>query len=122
MYRDRREMFEGLLKNVHGAEYSPLRLVGFLAGLVGFFLLPLGLLPLGVALGSGGLAALGGVLYIALFGKHAAFARAVGGEAVYGLLYPVAVGFYLVLVATSLSRGLRRQPVTWKGRNYSVRG
>jgi len=122
MYRDRHEMFEGLLKNVHGAEYSPLRLVGFLAGLFGFFLLPLGLLPLGLATGDVGLAALGGFLYVALFGKHAAFARSVGGKAAYGLLYPVAVAFYLVLVATSLARGVRKRPVVWKGRNYSVRG
>jgi chlorobactene glucosyltransferase len=122
MYRDRHEMFEGLLKNVHGAEYSPLRLVGFLAGLFGFFLLPLGLLPLGIAIGNVGFAALGGFLYVALFGKHVAFARAVGGSAAYGLLYPVAVAFYLALVATSLVRGVRKQPVVWKGRNYSVRG
>ena len=122
MYRDRREMFEGLLKNIHGAEYSTVRLVGFLAGLFGLFLLPLGLLPLGLAVGNLGLTALGGFLYVALFGKHAAFARAVGGSATYGLLYPVAVGFYLALVATSLARGLRKRPVVWKGRNYSVRG
>ena len=122
MYRDRREMFEGLLKNIHGAEYSTVRLVGFLAGLFGLFLLPLGLLPLGLAVGNLGLTALGGFLYVALFGKHAAFARAVGGSATYGLLYPVAVGFYLALVTTSLVRGVRKQPVAWKGRNYSVRG
>jgi chlorobactene glucosyltransferase len=122
MYRDRREMFEGLLKNIHGAEFSPVRLVGFLAGLFGLFLLPLGLLPFGIAVGSVGLAALGGFLYVALFGKHAAFARAVGGSAAYGLLYPLAVAFYLVLVATSLARGVRKQPVVWKGRSYSVRG
>ena len=122
MYRDRHELFEGLLKNVHGARYSTLRQVGFLAGLFGFFLLPLGLLPLGLGLGNVALTALGGVLYLALFGKHVAFARAVGGSAAYGLLYPVAVAFYLVLVGTSLARGVRKQPVVWKGRNYSVRG
>lgn len=121
MYRDREEMFEGLLKNVHGAEYSMARQVGFLAGLVGFFLLPLGVLPLGLALGNAGLVALGGVLYLALFGKHVAFTRAIGGNAVYGLLYPLAVAFYLDLVATSLVRGARKQPVAWKGRNYPVR-
>ena len=47
MYRDRREMFEGLLKNIHGLHYSALRLVGFLTGLVGLFLLPLGSTPPG---------------------------------------------------------------------------
>jgi chlorobactene glucosyltransferase len=122
MYRNREEMFEGLLKNVYGAEFSALRQVGFLAGLIGLFLLPLGLLPLGIALGNVDLAALGGVLYLALFGKHAAFTRAIGGSAAYGLLYPLAVAFYIDLVATSLIRGVRKQPVAWKGRNYSVRG
>ncbi len=120
MYRDRREMFEGLLKNIHGPEYSLARQAGFLAGLVGFFLLPLGLLPLAVAIGDLGLAALGGFLYVALFGKHIAFSRAVGAPARYGLLFPVAVAFYVALVAASLSRGIRRRPVVWKGRAYSL--
>ncbi len=121
MYRTRREMFEGLMKNVHGADYSTVRLVGFLAGLVGLFLLPLGLLPLGLWTGSLGLVGLGAFLYVALFGKHVGFARASGAPAVYGLLYPAAVGFYLVLVATSLGRGWRRRPVVWKGRGYAMR-
>ncbi len=122
MYRDRHEMFEGLLKNVHGQEYSALRLVAFLFGLVGLFWLPLGLLPLGLVVGSPLLTGVGAFLYVALFGKHVVFSRSVGAPAAYGLLYPVAVGFYVVLVATSLVRGLRRRPVVWKGRSYSVRG
>jgi glycosyltransferase involved in cell wall biosynthesis len=121
MYRDRKEMFEGLLKNIHGSDYSALRLVGFLAGLVGLFLLPLGLLPLGLVTGNLVLIGLGAFLYVALFGKHVGFARTSGAPAVYGLLYPVAVGFYVVLVATSLSRGWRRRPVVWKGRAYAIR-
>ena len=121
MYRDRKELFEGLLKNVHGADYFSLRMVGFLAGLVGLFLLPLGLLPLGLATGNLPLIGLGAFLYVALFGKHVGFARTSGAPAAYGLLYPVAVGFYLVLIATSFGRGLRRRPVRWKGRAYAVR-
>jgi chlorobactene glucosyltransferase len=120
MYRNRREMFEGLLKNVHGTEFSAPRLFAFLVGLIGLFLLPLLLLPLGVATGSLGLTALGGVLYFALFGKHVVFARAVGAPAAYGLLYPLSVGYYVVLVATSLSRGLRHKPIGWKGRSYPM--
>lgn len=121
MYRDRHEMFEGLLKNVHGQEYSTARLVGFLAGLVGLFWLPLGLLPLGGLAASPLLVGLGAFLYFALFAKHVVFARSVGAPAVYGLLYPLSVGFYVVLVATSLVRGWRHRPVVWKGRTYSVR-
>ena len=121
MYRDRSEMFEGLLKNIHGDTFSAGRLIGFLAGLVGLFLLPLALLPLGAAFGSPLLVAVGGFLYLALFGKHVAFARAVGAPAAWGLLWPVAAAYYLVLVATSLSRGLRGRPVEWKGRTYSTR-
>ncbi|MGA8542180.1 MAG: glycosyltransferase family 2 protein [Thermoplasmata archaeon] len=120
MYRDRHEMFEGLLKNSHGVEFSAARQTGNIAIMVGFFLLPLGLLPLGVAVGSGLLAGVGAVLYVALFGKHVAFSRAVGAPAVYGLLYPVAVAWYIVLTATSLGRGLRDRPVTWKGRSYAL--
>jgi chlorobactene glucosyltransferase len=121
MYRDRHELFEGLLKNIHGFDYWTLRMVGFLAGLFGLFLLPLGLLPLGLVTGDLVLTGMGAFLYVALFGKHVGFARTAGAPWAYGLLYPVSVGFYLVLTATSLSRGLRHRPVVWKGRSYAVR-
>ena len=121
MYRDRKEMFEGLLKNLHGTEYSGARQVGLGSALFGLYLLPLGLLPLGALEGSLVLTGLGALLYVALFGKHAAFSRAVGTPARYGLLFPIAVGFYLVLFAASLGRGTRGQPVRWKGRSYPVR-
>jgi hypothetical protein len=39
---------------------------------------------------------------------------------VYGLLYPLAVLYYLRLVSVSLVRGLRHQPVSWKGRAYPL--
>jgi chlorobactene glucosyltransferase len=122
MYRDRRELFEGLLKNIHGESFSAARQVGFLLGLFGLFLLPLALLPFALGEGNLWLAGVGAFVYVALFGKHVLFARAVGGDPVSGLLYPLAVGFYLVLVATSLVRGVRRRPVVWKGRSYSLRG
>jgi len=118
MYRDRHEMFEGLLKSVHGTEYSTLRQMGFLAALIGFFWLPLGLLPLGLVLGSPVLSGLGTLLWVALFGKHVVFAKAIRGSAAYGLLFPLAVGYYLVIVGTSISRGLRGSPLVWKGRSY----
>ncbi len=120
MYSDRHEMFEGLLKNVHGLEFSAARMVGFLCGLVGLFLLPLGLLPLGLATGTVVLVAVGAVLYVALFGKHVAFNAGIGAPAAYGLLFPLAVAWYLVLVSTSLARGLQGRPVAWKGREYST--
>ncbi len=120
MYRNRTEMFEGLLKNVHGTHFSAVRLVGFIAGLIGLFLLPLALLPFGLLTGSLDLTLMGGFLYFALFGKHVVFARALGAPAYYGLLYPLAVGYYIVLIATSLGRGLRRKPGAWKGRFYPM--
>jgi chlorobactene glucosyltransferase len=120
MYRTRKEMFEGLLKNIHGTEFSAARLVGSMAGLVGLFLLPLGLLPLGLATGSFALSVMGGVLCFALFGKHVVFDRAVGAPAWYGLLFPLSVAYYVVLVGTSLARGLRGKPVAWKGRAYPM--
>jgi hypothetical protein len=120
MYRNRPEMFEGLLKNVHGTAFSAPRLIGSIAGLVGFYLLPLALLPVGLLTGTLGLTLMGGFLYFALFGKHVVFARSLGAPAVYGLLYPVAVGYYVVLLMTSLGRGLRRRKVAWKGRSYPM--
>jgi chlorobactene glucosyltransferase len=118
MYRTREELSEGILKSIHGGTTSSAEKLGFLVGLVGFFWLPLGVLPLGLALGSLPLAAVGGVAALACFGKHVAFTRAVGAPAGYGLLYPVAVAVYLVLVARSLARGMRGAPVRWKGRVY----
>jgi Glycosyltransferase like family 2 len=122
MYRNRHDMFEGLLKNVHGTEFSAARQVGFLAGLIGLFLLPLAVLPLGLLVGSVPLIGMGAFLWVALFGKHAAFAQAVGAGAGYGLLFPVAVAYYVGLVGVSLARGLRRDPVRWKGRSYALVG
>jgi hypothetical protein len=120
MYRDRHEMFEGLLKNVHGTEYSLPRQATLIAGLVGLFLLPLALLPFGLLTGTLPLTVAGVVLYLALFGKHVEFARALGAPGAYGLLFPLAVGYYVVLLGTSLGRGLRHKPVTWKGRSYPM--
>lgn len=121
MYRDRAEMFEGLLKTVHGPEFSAGRQFGRLAGLVGLFLLPLGLLPLGLLTGDIALTAMGALLYLALFGKHVAFARATGAPAAYGLLYPVAVAYYARLLWISLRRGAKGGRISWKGREYPLR-
>jgi chlorobactene glucosyltransferase len=122
MYRDGNEMFEGLLKNVHGAEFSASRLVGFLAGLLGFFLLPLAVLPLGLWSGNLLLIGVGSFLWLALFGKHVALSHAVGAPAAYGLLFPLAVVYYLRLVTVSLVRGVRGEPLSWKGRRYPLIG
>ncbi|HTT74114.1 MAG TPA: glycosyltransferase family 2 protein [Thermoplasmata archaeon] len=120
MYRDRHEMFEGLLKNTGDPEFTPARELGILAGLVGLFWLPLGVLPLGIATGSLPVVGLGAILWFALFAKHVVFTRAVRGPPAYGLGFPIAVGFYVVLFATSLARKLRGRPVVWKGRSYPV--
>jgi len=121
MYSDRHEMFGGLLKNIHGERFSAARELGYLVGLVGAFWLPLALLPIGIGEGSLPLAAVGAFLWIALFGKHAAFARAVGSTVGAGLLYPLAVGFYVAVIARSIRRGVTHGSVSWKGRPYPLR-
>ncbi len=120
MYRNRAEMSEGILKNIHGTHFSTARQVGFLAALIGLFWLPLAVLPLGLATGSLAVTLAGAVLWLAIFAKHIGFARTLGAGAAYGLLYPVAVGFYVVLVARSIARGRRAEPVAWKGRSYPL--
>ena len=120
MYRDRHEMFEGLLKNVHGTRFSLARQGGILASLLTLFLAPLFVLPAGLLLASLPVTLVGAVVWLALFGKHAAFARGIRTSAVYGLLFPVAVGFYVVLVTTSIVRGVARRPLVWKGRSYPL--
>ena len=121
MYRDRHEMFEGLLKNVHGTRFSAVRQVGFLAGLVGFFLLPLGRAS---ARRCRGVASArrrrGGSSTSPSSASTSRFARGFRCDPAYGLLFPLAVGFYLVLVATSLVRGMARRPIAWKGREYPL--
>jgi chlorobactene glucosyltransferase len=122
MYRDRHEMFEGLKKNVHDTRFSAARQAGFLAGLIGLFLLPLAVLPIGLWSGSIVLVALGAFVYLAWFAKHALFARAIGMDAACGLLFPLAVGFYVALIGASIADGLRGRPVAWKGRVYAMNG
>jgi chlorobactene glucosyltransferase len=120
MYRTRGDMYEGILKTVSGVRFSAARQVAFALGLVVFYWLPLSLLPIGVLTGSIGVAAVGALLWVALFGKHVAFNRAAKASAVYGLLFPAAVGYYLVLVLVALVRGLRGRPIEWKGRAYRL--
>ena len=120
MYRDRHEMFEGLLKNVHGLRFSAARQGAILASLIAVFWLPFVLLPIGLATADPVVTLTGAVVALALLAKHVAFTAAVRSPAAYGLLFPVAVGFYVVLVATSLVRGLRHDPVRWKGRSYPL--
>ncbi|MGI0068176.1 MAG: hypothetical protein ACREB9_07180, partial [Thermoplasmata archaeon] len=122
MYRSRSEISEGILKTVHGTRYSTAVQLGRIVGLVGLFWLPLGLLPLGLVVANPLLIGMGIFVYLALFGKHVAFARSIGAPAVYGLLYPVAVAFFVVLLTRSIRRGARGRPVAWKGREYSLRG
>ncbi|MGI0053725.1 MAG: glycosyltransferase [Thermoplasmata archaeon] len=121
MYRDRHEMFEGLLKNIHGTEYSAGRQAGLLAALLGLYWLPLALLPFGIATSSIPLIAAGAVLWLAVFGKHVGFARVAIGRGRYGLLFPVAVGFYAALLVASMRGGGAGGSVRWKGREYRVR-
>ncbi len=120
MYRNRHEMFEGILKTVPGVRFSAARLAGFSVALATLFWLPLALFPIGVLTGSPILIGVGALVAGALFAKHVAFTWGARGSAVYGLLYPVAVGFYLVLVIVALGRGLRGGSVGWKGRSYRI--
>jgi len=120
MYRTPEDMYEGLLKTVSGVRFSAARQVGFAVALVMFFWAPLALLPIGLWSGSIVLTGMGAFLWVALFGKHVAFTHAARGSAPYGLLFPVAVGYYLVLVLAALVRGVRGQPVQWKGRSYRL--
>lgn len=121
MYRTPHEMYEGLLKTSSGVRFSAPRQVGLAAALIAMYWLPLTLLPIGLLTGSLWVATLGVILWVALFGKHAIFTRAVKGSAAHGLLFPVAVGYNVVVVLVALGKGLRNRPVEWKGRSYQFR-
>ncbi len=121
MYRDRAEMFEGLLKNLSGPDHPPRRLLADIGGVLGFYLIPLALLPYAIWTGSLVLVGVGAFLYVALFGKHFAFSRSLGTPGRYGLLYPLAAGFFVALFATAIRRHLSGRPMQWKGRAYPSR-
>ena len=124
MYTHRAEMREGLLKNLHGTEFSAARQLGLLAALALFYLGPFATLALSLA---GVLpplwGVLSGLLVILTAAKQCAFQRALEGgkDGLFGLLYPVGIGYYLGLLASSLRRGLGDGSVDWKGRSYPVR-
>ena len=118
MYRDRHEMFEGLVRTTQGADASTARLLGSAVAIAGFFLLPLGVLPLGLWTGDPLLTGVGAFLWIAIFGKHVAFDRAVGAPPSYGLLVPASAGYYIAVVSTAFAHRVRGVPVRWKGRAY----
>ncbi|MCI4341709.1 MAG: glycosyltransferase [Thermoplasmata archaeon] len=120
MYRSRKEMFEGILKNIHGTRFSAAHQLGLLAALLAFFLFPLALLPWGLFAGSLPLTAVGAFLLAILFAKHVGFAIGVRERAAYGLLFPLAAGFYVAVVLTSLVRGSAGKSIRWKGREYPL--
>ena len=121
MYRSGREILAGLVRTVQGSPASTPLLGGFVVALGALFLLPLAVLPVGLATGSIALTGMGAILWVALFGKHVAFARAVGAPGGYGLLFPAAVAFYMVVVGAAFGRRLTGRPVEWKGRAYGPR-
>ena len=123
MYAHRAEMREGLLKNLHGTEFSAARQLGFLAALALLYFGPFVTLGLSLAgLLPGVWALLSALLVVLTAGKQCAFQRALEGgkDGLFGLLYPVGIGYYLGLFASSLRRGLGDGSVDWKGRSYPV--
>lgn len=120
MYRTNADMYAGILKTVSGVRFSAARQVGFAVALVAFYWLPLAVLPVGLATGSLPVIVAGAVLWGALFAKHVGLNRAVRGSGAFGLLFPVAAGYYLVLVLAAAGRGIRGRPVEWKGRTYRL--
>ena len=123
MYANRKEMREGLLKNLHGTRFSAFRQLA-LAGLVAFFFLGPPAILLAGAIGAippiWGI--LSGLLVAVTAAKQVGFQRTLegGGTGAYGLLYPLGALFYLGLFASSLARGLAGREVTWKGRAYPM--
>jgi chlorobactene glucosyltransferase len=119
-YPSDRDLFEGLLKNIHGTEFRAAVQVGSIVGLVVFFWLPLALFPYAVWVGSLPLALMGALLWGALIAKHVGFARAGRVPGAYGLLFPLAAGYYMVLLGASIRHQGGRGAVTWKGRTYGT--
>ena len=121
MYADRREMSEGILKNLHGTRFSASRQVVLAIAIFTYFLSPflvLGLVGVGL-LGGAWLLAAAALVGLTL-AKQVGFQRALHAPAAYGLLYPLGCAYYIGLFARSLHRGLGGGTVTWKGRTYQM--
>ena len=122
MYRNRKELREGLLKNLHGTRFSLGRQVGFAAAILAFFLSPFVLAGLGVWEGNWIWVAVAGFLIAVTLAKQAGFQRALRAPLRYALTYPLGCLFYLDLLARSIHRGTTDRQVTWKGRTYAMDG
>lgn len=122
MYRNRKELREGLLKNLHGTRFSLGRQVGFAAAILAFFLSPFVLAGLGVWERNWIWVAVAGFLIAVTLAKQAGFQRALRAPLRYALTYPLGCLFYLDLLARSIHRGTTDRQVTWKGRTYAMDG
>ena len=121
MYTSRKEMGEGLLKNLHGTRFSFGRQLGLALVVFLFFLSPFLVLALALlGLLSWPWAVVAFAIVVLTVLKQVAFQRAVRAPRAYGLLYPVGCAYYLVLFARSLALGLRGGKVLWKGRAYDI--
>ncbi len=118
MYRDRKEMFEGLSKNVHGTEFRASRQVALLVGVVLLFLSPIVVLGMGLAYLSLPWTLVSLLAIFVTLLKQAAFQRSLQAPLRYAFTYPLGVVFYVAMLWRSLVRGVRGRGVTWKGRTY----
>jgi chlorobactene glucosyltransferase len=122
MYRNRTELHEGLLKNLHGTRFSAPRQAAFLLGILAFFLSPFALLGYGIWNANLSVVLVAGALLILTLAKQVGFQRALRASPWYALLYPLGCLYYVVLLLESIGRGLRGRSVTWKGRSYDMEG
>ncbi len=119
MYRNRSEVFEGLLKNATEGVAAPARIFVFTVLLLGGHVLPFALL---VATVSGHTADY--TSFLALFAAGLSLAPRLVGAARFrqpwttAVLHPWAILVFLALQWCALARSLVGTPATWKGRSY----
>ncbi len=120
MYATRKELYEGLTKNIHGTQFKAWRQVLFLLGVSYLFLSPFVLVLVAAFLGLTWWVVAGGILILLTFAKQAVLQRALGAPVRYALTYPLGIGFYLAMLSSSIAKGVGGKGVRWKGRTYST--
>jgi chlorobactene glucosyltransferase len=121
MYRNLGGIWRGWGKTVH--PYLAARPLGFwigIAALLGVFLLPFVLLPIGLAQAPGSAFAIAQLLGVGcILGNAMLFRRAMRHELLHGLLWPLAVAVLVALFAARTIGIVRGAGVAWKGRTYT---
>lgn len=122
MYSNRHEMREGVLKSLHGTDFSTARQVAFAVAILLGFLSPWAVIVAALILGSLLWLVVGALALALVVLKQVGFQHALRAPLRDALLYPIGCLVWIGMIGTSIARGWGEKTVTWKGRAYDMDG